>query len=234
LDRERFVALLQETSGEVGVSLSIHQAEQFLLYLQELLSWNRRFNLTAITDPDQIVIKHFVDSLTPLPFLGSPESLLDLGSGAGFPGLPLKIASPGLQVNLVDGRGKKISFLKHLIRTLALTGISAIHCRMEELPQRKVPFQTLISRAFRRPEPLLEAASVLLGPGTKMVVMLGPTTREDQVAFRGLAAARGLELSRVESLELPRGRGRRTLLFFTKTQPAGPSDQISKVAHTGM
>jgi 16S rRNA (guanine527-N7)-methyltransferase len=217
LDRDRHTDLLRQTSQEVGVSLSDSQIALFWLYLRELLDWSKRLNLTGIRDPDDVVIKHFIDSLTPLPYLGRTGRLLDIGSGAGFPGIPLKIAAPRLQVQLVDASRKKVSFLKHLIRTLELQVISVFHSRIEDMQQLETPFQIIISRAFRRLEPLLSLVPPLLGPGNLFVGMLGPTTEKEQNRLKNLAAAEGLEFSRAVSLELPLGRGGRTLLFFKKS-----------------
>jgi 16S rRNA (guanine527-N7)-methyltransferase len=208
--------LFLQASQEVSVSLSAQQVELFWLYLQELLEWNKTFNLTGIRDPADIIIKNFVDSLTPLPYLERSGKLLDIGSGAGFPGIPLKIAAPQLQVHIVDARRKKTAFLKHIIRTLELKGVTALHGRAEEMEQPEQPFQTIISRAFRRPAPLLQLVSPLLQPSTTLVAMLGPTTREEHNELEHLASAQSLEVSRVVSLELPQDRAGRTLVFFTK------------------
>jgi 16S rRNA (guanine527-N7)-methyltransferase len=217
LDKDRSTGLLRRASQEVGVSLSDSQIELFWLYLQELLEWNEKFNLTRIRDADDIIIKHFVDSLTPLPYLPPTGRLLDIGPGAGFPSIPLKIAAPRLQVQLVDANRKKVSFLKHLIRILGLQETTAIHSRFEVMQQPDKPFQVIISRAFQRLEPLLKLVSPFMEPESILVGMLGPTTRKAQSRLEHLASAEGLALSRPVSLELPFGRGGRTLLFFKKT-----------------
>ncbi len=217
LDQDRSTALLRQASQEVGVSLSDSQMELFWLYLQELLEWNEKFNLTRIRDANDIIIKHFVDSLTPLPYLTPTGRLLDIGPGAGFPSIPLKIAAPGLQVHLVEANRKKVSFLKHLIRILGLQEITATHSRVEVMEQPDKPFQVIISRAFQRLEPLFKLVSPLLEPDNMLVGMLGPTTQKEQRRLEHLASAEALALSRAVSLELPLGRGGRTLLFFKKT-----------------
>ena len=208
--------LLRQASQEVGVSLSPSQIELFGLYLQELLEWNKTFNLTGIRDPEDIVIKHFVDSLTPLPYLEPSGRLLDIGPGAGFPSIPLKIAAPELQVQLVEASRKKVSFLNHITRTLKLESIVILHSRIEHVGLPDEPFNTIISRAFTRLEPLLKLVSPLMLPGNTLVAMLGPTTGKEHPRFADGALAESLELNRVVSLELPRGRGGRTLIFFTK------------------
>jgi 16S rRNA (guanine527-N7)-methyltransferase len=207
---------LRQTSHQVGVSLSNSQIELFELYLLELLEWNKTFNLTGIRDPEDIVIKHFVDSLTPLPYLEPSGRLLDIGPGAGFPSIPLKIAASELQVTLVEANRKRVSFLKHLIRTLKLDSVVALHSRFEHMEPPDEPFNTIISRAFNRLEPLLKLVAPLIEPGNTLVAMLGPASAKDHRRFADCALAGSLELNRVVSLELPRGRGGRTLLFFKK------------------
>jgi 16S rRNA (guanine527-N7)-methyltransferase len=200
----------------VGVSLEDIQIEAFWLYLQELLEWNKTFNLTGIRDPENIVIKHFVDSLTPLPYLEPFGRLLDIGPGAGFPSIPLKIAAPGLQVQLVEASRKKVSFLKHIIRALKLHSAIVMQSRIEDAELPGEPFDTIISRAFAHLEPLVKIVSPIMEAGNTLVAMLGPTTSEDHPRLADCALAESLELQRVVVLELPRGRGGRTLLFFKK------------------
>jgi len=216
LDKNKHIDLLRQTSQEMGVSLGAQQVELFWLYLQELLEWNKTFSLTGIKNLDDIIVKNFIDSLTPLPYLDSSGRLLDIGSGAGFPSMPLKIACPELEVQLVEASRKKVSFIKHLIRTLGLKGVSVLHSRVEEMEQAERPIHTIISRAFRRPAPLLHLVSPLMESSTTLVAMLGPTTREEHNELEDLASAENLEISRVVSLELPLGRGGRTLVFFQK------------------
>ena len=216
MDKDRLTRLFLQASQEVSVSLSAQQVELFWLYLQELLEWNKTFSLTGIKNPDDIIIKNFIDSLTPLPYLDSSGTLLDIGSGAGFPSIPLKIACPELEVQLVEASRKKVSFIKHLIRTLGLEGVSVLHSRVEEIEQPERPFRTIISRAFRRPAPLLQLVTPLLKSSTTLIAMLGPTTSAEQNELEDLALAQSLEVSRVVSLQLPRGRGGRTLVFFNK------------------
>ena len=216
LHKARLKDLLRQGSQEVGVSLEDLQIDLFGLYLQELLEWNKTFNLSGIRDPEDIVIKHFVDSLTPLPYLEPFGRLLDIGPGAGFPSIPLKIAAPGLQVQLVEANRKKVSFLKHIIRTLKLESVMVIQSRIEDIELPDEPFDIIISRAFTRLEPLVKIVSSLMEFGNTLVCMFGPTTAKDHTGLADCALAESLELKRVVSLELPRGRGGRTLLFFTK------------------
>ena len=126
--------LLEDGAKALGITLDDEQIEAFLLYLRELKRWNRRLNLTSVVEEREIVVRHFLDSLVPERFLGPEWRIVDLGSGAGFPGIPLKLARPDLSVLLVDSSMRKVAFERHIIRTLGLQGIEALHARGEDLP----------------------------------------------------------------------------------------------------
>src|SRR5947209_11733628 len=134
--------------------------QQFLRYRQELLDWNTRFNLTAITDPGEVLIKHFLDSLSLLLVYDKPGTrLLDIGAGAGFPGLPLKIVRPDWHVTLLEATGKKVTFLQHVIETLQLQNVVVVHGRAEELahkPEYRAAFNVITARAVASLPVLLE------------------------------------------------------------------------------
>jgi 16S rRNA (guanine527-N7)-methyltransferase len=112
-----------------GLDLDSRHTDRFAAHAAELLHWNKTINLTTITDPYEVAVKHFVDSLAPAELISPGANLLDIGSGGGFPGLPLKVVIPSLSITLVDASRKKVNFLKHVIRTLKLKGIEALHIR---------------------------------------------------------------------------------------------------------
>ncbi len=155
----------------------------FGVYCDELVFWNRKMNLVGDATQREIVIRHFIDSLTPVPFIARPAGrLLDLGSGAGFPGIPLKIVLPSLQVSLLESSRKKASFLKHMIRRLCFTEARVIHARTEMAIRDASfcgAFDTVISRAaFKLPE-LLETAKHFLAPEGRLIAMKGPNFRQE-------------------------------------------------------
>ena len=159
------VSLTVFTDGlrQLGLALSEAQIEQFLLYRTELLNWNTRMNLTAITNPEEVLIKHFLDSLTLLAVIDKPNlCLLDIGTGAGFPGLPLKIVRPQWSVTLLEATGKKVTFLNHIIETLQLADVVAVHGRAEELAHKsayRAAFDVVTARAVAAIPTLLEYAA---------------------------------------------------------------------------
>jgi 16S rRNA (guanine527-N7)-methyltransferase len=140
----------------------------------ELLRWNSRRNLTAIIDRDEVLEKHIADSLTLLPFARQAAHLLDIGSGAGFPCIPLKIVCPELKVVSVDAVGKKVDFQRHVVRTLGLTGFTALHERAEKLTNYLAAFDLITARALCPLADLAELAGPLLAPGGRLVAMKGP------------------------------------------------------------
>jgi len=142
---------LKKGSNTLGVRVSDHQADLMMLHAKELITWNKKINLTAIKEPLQIAEKHFIDSIACFSSLENIKSLMDIGAGGGFPGIPIKIMCPELKVVLVDASRKKVNFLKHVIRLLRLENIEAIHSRVEDLHDHgdyKNRFDVVISRAF--------------------------------------------------------------------------------------
>lgn len=142
--------------------------------VDELLRWNPRRNLTAITARDEVLEKHLVDSLTLLPFARQSTRLLDIGSGAGFPALPLKIVCPELEVVSVDAVGKKIDFQRHVVRTLGLQGFTALHARVESLTDYHVGFDLVTARALCSLAELVALAEPFLTSDGRLVAMKGP------------------------------------------------------------
>ncbi|MDH3879086.1 MAG: 16S rRNA (guanine(527)-N(7))-methyltransferase RsmG, partial [Desulfobacterales bacterium] len=140
-----------DSARELGIQIDEAVTAQFSDYACELLTWNRKINLTAITNPRDIAIKHFVDSLAPAGCIPDGARLLDIGSGAGFPGIPLKMLKPSITVLLIDAVRKKINFLKHVLRILGLENIEARQIRTENLLKgtgQATSFDVIISRAL--------------------------------------------------------------------------------------
>jgi len=157
----------------LGLELNEEQLEQFLRYRHDLLDWNTRINLTSINDPDQVLIKHFLDSLSLLMKYDTPTAhVLDIGAGAGFPGLPLKIVRPQWHIVLLEATGKKVRFLQHIIDTLQLHDIEAVHGRAEELAHKaeyRASFDLVTARAVASLPTLLEYAAPFTRVGGMMI-----------------------------------------------------------------
>lgn len=202
-----------------GVDLDTVALERLEWLGQELLRWNRTHNLTAITEPVEIREKHLLDSLTVLPLLGTARRLLDLGSGAGFPALPLKIARPGLEVVAVDAVGKKIAFQRHIARTLRLVGFSAVHGRAEDLPGTHLcgdGFDLVTARALGSLPLLVRLAAPCLAPGGRLVAMKGAEGEEELTSAQGELAAAGFVCTERRYLRLPVSSAGRWLLVLRR------------------
>ncbi|RPH51582.1 MAG: 16S rRNA (guanine(527)-N(7))-methyltransferase RsmG [Desulfobacteraceae bacterium] len=155
------------------VNVGLKEVEQFSIHAVELLKWNLKINLTAITDPFEVAVKHFLDSIASAGIIPAGSSMLDIGSGGGFPGIPLKIIIPNLSLTLLDSSRKKITFLKHVIRTIGIENIEALQVRAEELAQGTKMFDVIICRAFSSLEQYVGSALPLLAPDGLIISLKG-------------------------------------------------------------
>jgi len=212
-----FQDYLKEGSAELGIILSPQQLASFTIYADELCKWNRKINLTSITLPEEIAVKHFIDSLTLLKYAVISGELLDIGSGGGFPGIPLKIVSPGTRVVSVDAVEKKINFQRHIVRTLALEGFSAQHSRVENLfPQYENFFNHIVSRAFADIPEFIKNALPLLAENGTIIAMKGKEGRKEAEAATAELERMGVAVSAVHEFELPLLKALRALIFIRR------------------
>lgn len=200
----------------LGITLNETAVERFARYLSELMKWGAKMNLTGPVREAEIISRHFLDSLTLLPCLRALKSkkILDIGSGAGFPGLPLKIAEPALDITLMDSREKRVFFLRHIIRSLGLSeGISAIKARAEALPEGYASgFDCVTARAFAPLAKLLPICMPYLREHGFIIAMKGPAGQEE---LQGVSVS-GLSSPRFERVSLPQSNREALLLIFEK------------------
>ncbi len=185
--------LLISGASQLEVSLTSEQLNAFLTYSAELRKWNRKINLTSITNERDIVVKHFLDSLAYLKgFTPAPGMrLLDMGSGAGFPAIPLKLVHPELNVTLVESIKKKASFLRHIIRTLALDMTEVRDMRIEELPESsRKSYDVITARAFADIVSAAASGTGLLKPGGVMILSRGLDESADESALTRIGMPR--------------------------------------------
>jgi len=177
------IVFLDQQIRRLNIALHPQQLEQFDIYQSELLQWNARMNLISEKSSREIMTRHFLDSLTALRFITRPDAkIIDVGCGAGFPGLPLKIAQPGLDVFLLEANRKKVSFLKHMIRLLNLSAVHVIHDRAEHLLNTNVHkknFDFLISRAALKLQTLLVLSEFFLTPQGQLIALKGPSIERE-------------------------------------------------------
>lgn len=209
--------LLRTGASLVGCCLDDAALDRFERYLAELLHWNRSINLTAITDPQHVVIKHFIDSLSIVPLLDQGIRLLDIGSGAGLPGLAVAVVRPDLQVTSLDAVEKKVRFQRHLCRLLGLSGVEVVHRRVEQLAQERPGcYDLVVSRAFRDLERFAQLALPLVRPCGRLLAMTsGGDANQERTAE--LCARHSLRLLQQLDYALPESMGQRRLLLFAKT-----------------
>jgi 16S rRNA (guanine527-N7)-methyltransferase len=193
----------------LGVRLGEADAARLLTLLEELRHWNRRTNLTAITDPEQMITHHLLDSLAISPDLTGTR-VADVGTGAGFPGLPLAVANPERHFTLIDSNAKKLRFVSHAAGLLALGNVTTLHARAESL-RPEAPFETVTARALAPLPKLREAVAPLCGPHTRVLAMKG---RWPENELAQLPAAWRLASSR--TLTIPGLDAARCLLVLSR------------------
>lgn len=174
---------LGKNARQLGIELGDKQLAQFDVYKNELLQWNAKTNLISENSSQEIITRHFLDSLTAMQFIGKPNArVMDVGCGAGFPGLPLKIALPSLELYLLETNRKKVSFLKHIIRLLNLSKAVVLHDRVENIIKTdlwKEKFDILISRAAFKLSELLPQGEYFLAPGGELIALKGLNVDEE-------------------------------------------------------
>jgi 16S rRNA (guanine527-N7)-methyltransferase len=207
-------ALLQDGASRLGERLSDESVARLLRFGEELLRWNARVNLTAITEPRDVLEKHFLDSLAITPEVRGASTLLDLGAGAGFPGIPLKIVLPELRVTLVDSVGKKVAFMKNAISRLGLIGARAIHARAEGWPEGEglERAEVVVSRAFLDAARWVRLGAKYATPGGRVVAMLGQSPGASELEEAGRSA--GLRVSGFRTYRLPWSGSERAVAAF--------------------
>ena len=220
-DSDKNEQLLVAGAKSFGLELSPHHTRAFSHYLSMLSFWSVRLNLTAIRNRDLVVRLHFIDSLSVVPLLSREGSLLDVGSGAGFPGIPITMMLIEKPVYLLEPRRKRATFLRHVVRELGLANAHVVEGRMECLPAASLPaMQETITRGFSDIPGFLKVSEKILAPEGTSIVMHGPKGTAVLDDLRACLPGYGFSEGRKIDLELPFGREQRTLLTFRKMKQA--------------
>lgn len=212
-------------ASQFKLSLSEAQQAQFEQYLKLILEWNQRVNLTRITDPDDIIVKHFLDSLSIYPALpqsDGPISLIDVGSGGGFPGIPLKIAQPDLQLTLLESTGKKTAFLTHVVTELELTQTEVLTSRAEDaarLPQHRQRYDVATARAVGKLPTLVEYLLPFVKIGGIAIAQKGQSPQEELDSARWAIGTLGGKSPRITPITVPGLAAERHLIVIPKSKP---------------
>lgn len=219
MNKEQF----QQQLAEKGLHLSPEQLEQFNRYYQLLVEWNEKMNLTAITDEEEVYLKHFYDSLSAAFYFDFSGSLAicDVGAGAGFPSIPLKIAFPDIQVTIVDSLNKRITFLNHLANELQLSNVHFFHDRAEtfgKLPEHREQYDVVMARAVARMSVLSELCLPLVKVGGAFLAMKAASAQDELQSSHKALKVLGGRLREDHSFLLPMEESERTIMVIDKIQ----------------
>lgn len=215
--------LLRAAVAEYGITLSDGQCDNFLLYGDLLREWNEKINLTAITKEEDVIIKHFADSLSLQPYLPAEKSfsLIDVGTGAGFPGIPLKIVNPSMQLTLLDSLDKRIQFLKHVLSSVGAEGYTCLHSRAEDAGKNALyreQFDICTARAVAKLPVLLEYCLPFVRVGGMFLAMKGSDLEELKDSGNALKLLGG-EIMDCKTFKLYGDEIQRTIVCVKKVRP---------------
>ena len=194
-------------------------AKKFVIYMELLREWNERMNLTAITDEEGILVKHFFDSCSISDFVGNNSKIIDVGTGAGFPGLPLKIVNDSLNLTLVDSLNKRINFLNEVKNRLGLKDVETVHGRAEDVGidnKYREKYDFAVSRAVAELRILVEYLLPLVKVGGKVIAMKGPNVDEEVENSKKAIKLLGGEIEKIESFKLGDTDNERTVIIIKK------------------
>ncbi len=211
--------LLKQGVKEFGTELQEQQVQQLLQYKDILLEWNEKINLTAIEEDRDVIVKHYIDSLSILPFLEDKNrKMIDIGTGAGFPGIPVKIAYGNLDITLLDSLDKRVKFLTEVINSLQLKGIKAVHGRAEDFgvrPEFREKYDIAVARAVAALPVLLEYCLPFVKVGGIFIAMKGSSTEEVDNSRKALEVLGG-KIEDVKEFTLPFSDMRRNVVLVRK------------------
>lgn len=214
---------IREILLDAGKDITEEQAEKFVLYAKMLVEWNEKINLTAITKPEEIAVKHFLDSISPLWVTNISGKIADVGTGAGFPSVPLKIMRPDLKFTLIDSLAKRLKFLDEVCKELEFDDIELVHARAEDAGQNKdlrEKFDICVSRAVANTASLSELCLPLVKTGGRLVALKGPLAEEEITNAKKAIKTLGGEIENISEVTIPNSDLRHKIV------------EIKKVRHT--
>lgn len=211
----------KKLAKDINVEINDEEINEFSLYMDLLLEWNEKINLTAITEKNEIILKHFIDSLTIYKYIKENDKIADVGTGAGFPGIPLAIMKNKNEVILVDSLNKRINFLNEVIQKIELENVISIHSRAEDLGKNKKyreKFDIVTSRAVANLTVLVEYLLPLVDVGGYCICMKGPNIEEELNQSKFAIRTLGGKIEKVEKIILPDSDFERNIVIIKKEQ----------------
>lgn len=205
MEKQEFENIVKEKMKLIDIEISNEQVEQFYRYMHLLIEWNEKMNLTAIVEPNEIILKHFIDSVTIAKYIKDKKTLIDVGTGAGFPGIPLKIVNPKINMTLLDSLNKRIMFLKELIEQLGLENINVFHGRAEEFAQNKEhreKYEVVTSRAVANLSTLSEYMIPFAKENGIIISMKGSEVQQELDEAKNAIKILGGKVEKVDSFSL--------------------------------
>lgn len=216
---DNFRELMYSYGKQIDIEFNDKQLSQFYEYMNLLLEWNEKINLTAITEPEEVILKHFIDSLTINKYIEKNKSIADVGTGAGFPGIPLKIYRPDLNVTLVDSLNKRINFLNEVIVKLDLKDINTVHSRIEDFGKDKKyreSFDYVTARAVANLTTLSEYLIPISKVDGKCICMKGNDVKEEIKDSEKAINVLGGKITKVDEFKLPNSDISRNVIIIDK------------------
>ncbi len=207
---------IKEIFSKYSIEINDLQAEKFVKYYDFLIEENKKFNLTAITDFEQVILKHFIDSVLPINEIKHNAKIVDVGTGAGFPGIPIKILRDDVDILLVDSLEKRIKFLNELIKLLSLKKIKTLHSRAEDIGNNRETFDVSLSRAVAKVNTLSEYLIPYVKVGGKIIMYKGKNSEEELTEGENAINILGGELEDIKKYYLPEIESERNVIIIKK------------------
>ena len=219
MNEKVFYETITNKTKKINIEISEEQSNKLYEFMNLLLEWNKKINLTSITDPEEIIVKHFIDSFTISKYIEKDAKVIDVGTGAGFPGIPLKIIRDDLKITLLDSLNKRISFLDEVINKLKLKNIITTHARAEEFGRKKEnreKYDIATSRAVANTAVLSEYLMPLVIKNGKSIYMKGPDIDEEIKNGEKAIKVLGGKIEKIEKFTLPETDMKRSIVIIKK------------------
>ena len=221
MEKNEFLEFMKEECEKNNIQISNEEIEKLYIYMKEILEWNEKVNVTAIKDEKEFIVKHFIDSLTIEKYIANGEKVLDIGTGAGFPGIPIKITKNKSHVDLVDSVNKKLNVIRDIIPKIKVEDIECIHTRAEDLAKNvkyRESYDVVTSRAVANLTTLVEYMLPFAKVGGKIICMKGPNVEEELTESKKAISILGGKIEQIENINIDSDY-ERNIIIIKKEKP---------------